>query len=130
LSRQIRHLEQQIGVRLFDGTPQSTRLTEAGEVFLASGEGPTGARRGLCQVGDCWAVAKVMAKPWPSVAKLGISLLLAGYAQATEARVKCGCPGRRRVCCEPKDWNLPSDVCCLHAVVPVSGVDLLGELQE
>jgi DNA-binding transcriptional LysR family regulator len=34
LSRQIRRLEQQVGVRLFDRTPQSTRLTEAGEVFL------------------------------------------------------------------------------------------------
>ena len=34
LSRQIRRLEQQMGVRLFDRTPQSTRLTEAGEVFL------------------------------------------------------------------------------------------------
>jgi DNA-binding transcriptional LysR family regulator len=35
LSRQIRRLEQQIGVRLFDRTPQRTRLTEAGEVFLS-----------------------------------------------------------------------------------------------
>ena len=34
LSRQIRRLEQQIGARLFDRTPQSTRLTEACEVFL------------------------------------------------------------------------------------------------
>jgi DNA-binding transcriptional LysR family regulator len=34
LSRQIRRLEQQIGVRLFDRTAQRTRLTEAGEVFL------------------------------------------------------------------------------------------------
>src|ERR1700754_3472910 len=34
LSRQIRRLELQIGVRLFDRTPQRTRLTEAGEVFL------------------------------------------------------------------------------------------------
>ena len=34
LSRQIGRLEQLIGVRLFDRTPQSTRLTEAGEVFL------------------------------------------------------------------------------------------------
>ena len=34
LSRQIRRLEQQMGVRLFDRTPQRTRLTEAGEVFL------------------------------------------------------------------------------------------------
>jgi DNA-binding transcriptional LysR family regulator len=34
LSRQIRRLEHQVGVRLFDRTPQRTRLTEAGEVFL------------------------------------------------------------------------------------------------
>src|SRR5216683_2477996 len=34
LSRQIRHLEQQLGARLLDRTPQGTRLTEAGEVFL------------------------------------------------------------------------------------------------
>jgi DNA-binding transcriptional LysR family regulator len=34
LSRQIRHLEQQLGARLFDRTSQGTRLTEAGEVFL------------------------------------------------------------------------------------------------
>jgi DNA-binding transcriptional LysR family regulator len=34
LSRQVRRLEQQLGARLFDRTPQGTRLTEAGEVFL------------------------------------------------------------------------------------------------
>jgi DNA-binding transcriptional LysR family regulator len=34
LSRQIRRLEQQVGARLLDRTPQGTRLTEAGEVFL------------------------------------------------------------------------------------------------
>src|SRR5271163_3090010 len=34
LSRQIRRLEQQLGVRLLDRTLQGTRLTEAGEVFL------------------------------------------------------------------------------------------------
>jgi DNA-binding transcriptional LysR family regulator len=34
LSRQIRRLEQQIGARLLDRTPQGSRLTEAGEVFL------------------------------------------------------------------------------------------------
>lgn len=34
LSRQIRSLEQQLGARLLDRTPQGTQLTEAGEVFL------------------------------------------------------------------------------------------------
>lgn len=34
LSRQIRHLEQQVGARLLDRSPHSTRLTEAGEIFL------------------------------------------------------------------------------------------------
>jgi DNA-binding transcriptional LysR family regulator len=34
LSRQIRHLEQLLGARLLDRTPQGSRLTAAGEVFL------------------------------------------------------------------------------------------------
>jgi DNA-binding transcriptional LysR family regulator len=34
LSRQVRRLEQQLGARLLDRTPQGTSLTEAGEVFL------------------------------------------------------------------------------------------------
>lgn len=34
LSRQIHRLEQQLGARLLDRTPQGSRLTEAGEVFL------------------------------------------------------------------------------------------------
>jgi DNA-binding transcriptional LysR family regulator len=35
LSRQVRRLERQLGARLFDRTPQGTRLTAAGEVFLS-----------------------------------------------------------------------------------------------
>jgi DNA-binding transcriptional LysR family regulator len=34
LSRQIGRLEQQVGARLLDRTPQGSKLTEAGEVFL------------------------------------------------------------------------------------------------
>jgi DNA-binding transcriptional LysR family regulator len=36
LSRQIRRLEQQLGARLLDRTPQGTQLTEAGKAFLPS----------------------------------------------------------------------------------------------
>src|SRR6202042_2009798 len=34
LSRLIQRLEQQLGARLLDRTPQGSQLTEAGEVFL------------------------------------------------------------------------------------------------
>jgi DNA-binding transcriptional LysR family regulator len=39
LSRQIRRLEQQLGARLLDRTPQGSRLTEAGDVFLPRAKG-------------------------------------------------------------------------------------------
>jgi DNA-binding transcriptional LysR family regulator len=39
LSRQIRRLEQQVGVRLLDRTTRGTRLSEAGEVFLPQAQG-------------------------------------------------------------------------------------------
>jgi DNA-binding transcriptional LysR family regulator len=38
LSRQIRRLDRQVGVRLLDRGPQGSRLTEAGEVFLPLAE--------------------------------------------------------------------------------------------
>ncbi|WP_306318669.1 MULTISPECIES: LysR family transcriptional regulator [unclassified Streptomyces] len=38
LSRQIRRLERQLGARLLDRTPQGSRLTEAGAVFLPRAE--------------------------------------------------------------------------------------------
>src|ERR1700741_4439466 len=40
LSRQIRRLEHQIGVRLLDRTPQGTGLTEAGQEFLPRAKAP------------------------------------------------------------------------------------------
>jgi DNA-binding transcriptional LysR family regulator len=38
LSRQLHRLERQLGARLLDRTPQGSRLTEAGEVFLPQAE--------------------------------------------------------------------------------------------
>lgn len=57
LSRQIRRLEQQLGVRLLDRTPQGTRLTEAGEVFLAR------AKTLLRSAGQAAAQARAAAQP-------------------------------------------------------------------
>jgi DNA-binding transcriptional LysR family regulator len=57
LSRQIRQLEQQVGARLLDRTPQGTTLTEAGEVFLPR------ARSLLRSAGQAIAAAKAAAQP-------------------------------------------------------------------
>jgi DNA-binding transcriptional LysR family regulator len=57
LSRQIRGLEQQLGARLLDRTPQGTRLTEAGEVFLPR------AKALLRSAAQAAAAARAAAKP-------------------------------------------------------------------
>ncbi|HEY6497231.1 MAG TPA: LysR family transcriptional regulator [Trebonia sp.] len=57
LSRQVRRLEQQLGVRLFDRTPQGTRLTEAGEAFLPR------ARALLRSAAQAAAAARAAAQP-------------------------------------------------------------------
>jgi DNA-binding transcriptional LysR family regulator len=57
LSRQIRHLEQQLGARLFDRTPQGTTLTAAGEAFLPR------ARALLKSAAQAAAAAKAAAQP-------------------------------------------------------------------
>jgi DNA-binding transcriptional LysR family regulator len=57
LSRQIRGLEQQLGARLLDRTPQGTQLTEAGEVFLPR------ARALLRSAAQATAAARAAAQP-------------------------------------------------------------------
>jgi DNA-binding transcriptional LysR family regulator len=57
LSRQIRHLEQQLGARLLDRTPRGSRLTEAGEVFLPL------ARALLRSAGQAAARTRAAARP-------------------------------------------------------------------
>src|SRR5215468_5898716 len=57
LSRQIRRLEHQLGVRLLDRSPQGTRLTDAGEVFLPR------ARALLRSAAQATAQARAAAQP-------------------------------------------------------------------
>ncbi|WP_405164961.1 LysR substrate-binding domain-containing protein [Nocardia sp. NBC_01499] len=57
LSRQIRGLERQLGVRLFHRTPQGTRLSEAGQAFAPK------ARILLCAAGEAAAAARATAGP-------------------------------------------------------------------
>jgi DNA-binding transcriptional LysR family regulator len=57
LSRQIRRLEQQLGARLLDRTPQGTRLTEAGEAFLPR------AKALLRSAAQAGAAARAAARP-------------------------------------------------------------------
>jgi DNA-binding transcriptional LysR family regulator len=57
LSRQIRHIEQQMGARLFDRTPQGAALTAAGEVFLPK------ARALLRAAAQAAAATKAAAEP-------------------------------------------------------------------
>ncbi|AOR36275.1 LysR family transcriptional regulator [Streptomyces fodineus] len=57
LSRQVRRLEQVLGARLLDRTPQGTRLTEAGEAFLPR------AKALLRTAAQAAAVARAAAEP-------------------------------------------------------------------
>ena len=57
LSRQIRRLEQDVGARLLDRTPQGSRLTEAGEVFLPR------AKSLLRSAGQAVAATRAAAQP-------------------------------------------------------------------
>ncbi|RJO69921.1 LysR family transcriptional regulator [Nocardia panacis] len=68
LSRQIRRLEQQLSVRLLDRTPQGSRLTEAGEVFLPHAESLL---RGAAQ-----AAAQARAAAQPGRVTVGYTLNL------------------------------------------------------
>ncbi len=68
LSRQVRSLEQQLGARLLDRTPQGTRLTEAGEVFLPQA-------KALLR-SDAQAAARTRAAAQPSRITIGYTINL------------------------------------------------------
>jgi DNA-binding transcriptional LysR family regulator len=78
LSRQIRRLEQQLGARLLDRTPQGSRLTEAGEVFLPLA-------RALLRSAD-QATARTRAAAQPSRITVGYTTSLIVTAAVRELR--------------------------------------------
>lgn len=70
LSRQVRRLEQQVGARLLDRTPQGARLTESGEEFLAS------ARTLIRSANRAAAAARAAARPARITVGYGINLII------------------------------------------------------
>lgn len=78
LSRQIRRLEQQMGARLLDRTPQGTQLTDAGQAFLPS------AKALLRSAGR--AAAQTRAAAQPSRITIGYTMGVIVTAAALEMR--------------------------------------------
>ncbi|WP_225725092.1 MULTISPECIES: LysR family transcriptional regulator [unclassified Nocardia] len=70
LSRQIRRLEQQLGARLFDRTPQGVGLTEAGAVFLPR------AKALLRSAGQAAAYTRAAAEPHRIVIGYTVNLIV------------------------------------------------------
>ncbi|MFJ2581807.1 LysR family transcriptional regulator [Kitasatospora aureofaciens] len=81
LSRQIRRLEQQLGARLLDRTPQGSRLTEAGEVFLPRA-------KALLRSG-AQAAAQTRAAAVPSRITIGYTTNLIVTPAVRELREQC-----------------------------------------
>ena len=111
LSRQIRSLEQQIGVRLFDRTPQSTQLTAAGEVFLPR------ATALLCSATHAIAQARCAAQPSRITIGYTTSMIITPAVRALrhdhpDADVQA----------LHLDWNQPRDALFDHRVDAVVAV--------
>jgi DNA-binding transcriptional LysR family regulator len=105
LSRQISHLEQQLGVRLLDRTPRGTQLTEAGEVFLPR------AKALLRSAAQATAAAQAAAQP--SKVTVGYSINIIVTPAVRELR-------RRHPDAEVTslflDWNEPREALLDHRV--------------
>ncbi len=105
LSRQIRHLEQQLEARLLDRTPQGSRLTEAGEVFLPQA-------RALLRSAD-QAAARTRAAAQPSRITIGYTIGLIVTPAVRQLR-------RERPDADVQtlhlDWNEPREALLDHRV--------------
>ena len=105
LSRQIRRLEQQMGVRLFDRTPQSTRLTEVGEVFLPR------AKALLRSAAQAAAQARNAAEPSRITIGYTTALIITPAVRALRREHPDADVQTRHL-----DWNQPRDALLDHRV--------------
>ena len=105
LSRQIRRLEQQLGARLLDRTPQGSQLTEAGEVFLPLAKALL---RSAAQ-----ATARTRAAAQPSRITVGYSTGLIVTSAVRELRHRHPDADVRTM---HLDWNEPREALLDHRV--------------
>jgi DNA-binding transcriptional LysR family regulator len=105
LSRQIRRLEQQMGVRLFDRSPQSTRLTGAGEVFLPR------AKALVRSAAQATAQARAAAQPGRITIGYTTSLLITPAVRALRREHPDADVQALHL-----DWNQPRDTLLDHRV--------------
>jgi DNA-binding transcriptional LysR family regulator len=105
LSRQIQRLEQQLGARLLDRTPQGSQLTEAGEVFLPQAKALL---RSAAQ-----AAARTRAAAQPSRITIGFSTGLIVTAAVRELRHRYPDADVQTM---HLDWNEPREALLGHRV--------------
>jgi DNA-binding transcriptional LysR family regulator len=105
LSRQIRHLEQQLGARLLDRTSQGSRLTEAGEVFLPLA-------RALLRSAD-QAAARTRAAAQPSRITIGYTIGLIVTPAVRQLRREQSDADVQTL---HLDWNEPREALLDHRV--------------
>ena len=110
LSRQIRRLEQQLGVRLLDRTPHGTQLTEAGEVFLPR------AKALLRSAAQAAAAARAAAQPSRITIGYTVSIIVTPAVRDLRRRHPDADVHTLHL-----DWNEPREALLGHRVVDPPG---------
>lgn len=103
LSRQIRRLEDHVGARLLDRTPQGTRLTEAGRVFLPR------AKTLLSEASQAAAQARAVAEPMVVTFGFTAGISVTPAVQAVRRHHPDADVRTRHL-----DWNEPRDALLEH----------------